>query len=115
SRWFQWLRETSHEEFSQINDNDVRALRFQLFRVALPVHTNHEPESPLSTGLDTRDRVLDNHGALRRCLKHLCGFQEGIGGRLTGEMVFDQDVAIDAYIEKVAHLCGLQDRLAILT
>jgi hypothetical protein len=115
SGWFQWLRETPDEEFSQIIDNDVRALLFHFFRVALPVYTDHESESPLSAGFDTRDRVLDNHGALRRCLKHPRRFQEGIGGRLTGEVVFDEDVAIDTCIEKVADLCGLQDRLAILT
>ena len=103
--------QASGEELSQIIDRHMGTMCFQLFRVVLPGHTDHEPKSTLRACSDTRDGVLDHHGTLRHYPKHLCSLQKGIGCRLTGKALLDQHITIDTRIEEVLDFCRMQNRL----
>src|SRR5262245_31136653 len=99
SGWFLRQVKTTGEEFSQIINCDMSALRFQFFRVAFPRDADDQAEFPSHAGLNPGDRVLDHDGMVWWYSQHLSGFQKRVRRRLTGEVLFGEDIAVHARIK----------------
>jgi hypothetical protein len=84
----------------------MRAMVPKLLGVPLARDTDHQPEVPVTPGLDPRDGILYYHRSCRRNHELLCRREERIWGGLAGQVLRMDRVAIDAHLEESIQLRG---------
>jgi hypothetical protein len=85
----------------------MRTVMPQLRGIALARDPDYQPEVATTPGLDASDSILDDHRAWRRHPEPLRRHEEGIRGRLAGQVVCLDRGPIDADVEAGCQLDGL--------
>jgi hypothetical protein len=85
----------------------MRTMVPELLGVSLARDTDHQPEVPVTPGLDSRDGILDNDRSRRRNSELLCRREECIWGGLASQVLRTDRVAIDAHVEQGIQLRSL--------
>jgi hypothetical protein len=85
----------------------MRAMVPKLLGVPLARDTDYQPEVPGAPGLDPRDGILDDDSSCRRNSELPCRREECIRGRLAGQVLRTDRVAIDAHVEESIQPGGL--------
>ena len=85
----------------------MRAMVPKLLGVPLARDTDHQPEVPVTPGLDSRDGILDDDRSCRLNPEPLRRREECIRGGLAGQVLRMDRVAVDAHLEEGIQLGGL--------
>src|SRR5262245_48079197 len=108
-------RRCSVNQLVQIVHYDMRAMTFQLLSVPLSGDTDHKSEVAAKPGLDPRDGILDDDRPCRFNSKQPRSNKESIGGGFSGQLFCLDHGAIDAYLEQIVQIGGLQDGRTVFT
>jgi hypothetical protein len=85
----------------------MRAMGPKLRGVPRTRDPDHQPEVPVTPGLDASDGILYDDRACRRNPEQLRRREERIRGGLAGQLLRTDHVAIDAHLEEGIQLGGL--------
>jgi hypothetical protein len=104
----------SSNQFAQIVHHQVRSMVPKFLSVALTRNTDHKTEVPVRPSLDPRYGVLDHDRPLRFDPKKLCGQQEHVWRRLSGQVLLMERIAVDQHLEDLIQLGRPYDGRAVL-
>ena len=63
---------------SVTGEHDIGAMLHKGIRLVATIHTDHQPEAAVAPSFDANERILDDHGPLRRDAETPGRFQESV-------------------------------------
>ena len=108
-RW----RAGSSQEFRQVRDDDIGAVREQVVAPAGTVDADHESESAGAARSYSGDRVLDDDTVSRLDVELLRSTQEAVWRRFACKSELGDGTTVHPHVEQLGQACHLEHCFAI--